>query len=90
MENRELRLESFFLIIFTVLASNLQPLPFIFFFTVLELIKSMIKSLLGHQFGMGPDLTDLPFMENDNSISMLNRGEAMGNDNRCPPFEQSC
>ena len=54
---------------------------------VLKLIEFKIDALLGHQFGMGSDLTNPPFMEDDDPIGVLDRGKPMSNDNRRSSFE---
>ena len=57
---------------------------------ILKLKKFEIETLLCNQFLMGPHLSNPSFMENDNSISMLDGGETVSNNDRCSPFEQSC
>jgi len=37
---------------------------------------------------MGAYLSNPSFMENNDSICMLDGGKAMSDDDRCPPFEQ--
>ena len=56
----------------------------------LHLVKSEIETPLSNQFRMGSYLSDLSLMKNDDPISMLDRGETVGDDDRCPPFEQLC
>jgi hypothetical protein len=39
---------------------------------------------------MGPNLPNSSFVKNDDTISILDGGETVRNDNGCPPFEQFC
>ncbi len=55
--------------------------------TELHLIKPEVNAFLGHQFCMGSDFPNPPIMENDDSISMLDSGKPMSNDNSCPSLE---
>jgi len=69
-------------------ALSLYPLTSILFCAVLKLVQPIIEALSCHQFFMGSNLSDPPFMENHDLICMLDGGEAMGDNNRCPPLEQ--
>ena len=50
----------------------------------LRLIKPEIDAFSTHQFGVGSDFSNPPFVENDDSIRMPDRGKSVSNDNGSP------